>query len=126
MSLKSPLGNVLGLGSAKEGTEHWWTQRLTAVALIPLALWFFFSLVALPALDYATVTGWVASPLNSVLLLLLAATVLYHSMLGTQVVIEDYVHGFTKVVTLVVVRFIHIFLAVAAVFAILRISLGSA
>ena len=126
MSLKSPLGNVLGLGSAKEGTEHWWTQRLTAVALVPLALWFFFSLVTLPALDYGTVSGWVESPLNAILLLLLAATVLYHSMLGTQVVIEDYVHGFTKVATLVVVRFIHIFLAVAAIFAILRVSLGSA
>lgn len=125
MSLKSPLGNVLGLGSAKEGTEHWWQQRLSAVALIPLTLWFVFAMVSHASLDFATVTTWLSSPINAILMLLLVATLLYHSMLGVQVVVEDYVHGFTKVVTLMVSKFVHIALVVAAVFAVLRISLGS-
>ena len=125
MTMKSPLGRVLGLGSAKEGTEHWWSQRMTAVAMIPLSLWFVFAVLGLPALDYATVSDWMAAPVNAVLLLLLTGTLLYHSMLGTQVVIEDYVHGFAKVASLVIVRFIYVALAVAAVFAILRVSLGN-
>ncbi|MEM9171922.1 MAG: succinate dehydrogenase, hydrophobic membrane anchor protein [Pseudomonadota bacterium] len=126
MSLKSPLGRVLGLGSAKEGTEHWWSQRVTAVAMIPLTLWFALSLLALDAYDYVTVTNWIAAPINTILLLLFAMTMLYHSKLGTQVVVEDYVHGGTKVVTLIGLKLIYAFLGVASVFSILRISLGSA
>lgn len=125
MSLKSPLGNVLGLGSAKTGTDHWWSQRVTAVAMIPLALWFVFAMVSLPSFEYADVRSFIASPVNAVLLLLLTATLLYHSMLGTQVVVEDYVHGAAKVVTLMLLRFAYIALGVAAVFSILKVSLGS-
>ncbi|MEM7611731.1 MAG: succinate dehydrogenase, hydrophobic membrane anchor protein [Pseudomonadota bacterium] len=125
MSLKSPLGKVLGLGSAKEGTEHWWSQRVTAVAMIPLSLWFVIAVLGLPAFDYVTVSAWMAAPVNAVLLLLFTGTLLYHSMLGTQVVIEDYVHGFAKVATLIIVRFIYVALAVAAIFSILRVSLGN-
>ena len=125
MSLKSPLGRVLGLGSAKEGTEHWWHQRLSAVGLIPLALWLLVALVTLPDLGHATVLAFAARPINAVLLLLLSGTLLYHSALGTQVVIEDYLHGATKLVALVVTRFAYIALGVAGVFAILKVSLGS-
>ena len=125
MSMKSPLGKVLGLGSAKEGTEHWWAQRVSAVAMVPLMLWFVISALTMPAYDYATVSSWIASPVNAVLLLLTTGTLLYHSALGTQVVIEDYVKGAAKVVTLIVVRFAYFVLAAAAVFAILRVSLGS-
>lgn len=125
MSMKSPLGKVLGLGSAKEGTEHWWTQRVSAVAMVPLMLWFVVSTLTMPAYDYATVSAWIAAPVNAVLLLLTSGTLLYHSALGTQVVIEDYMKGGAKVATLIVVRFAYFVLAAAAVFAILRVSLAS-
>ena len=125
MSMKSPLGKALGLGSAKEGTEHWWTQRVSAVAMVPLMLWFVVSVLTLPGYDFATVGAWMAAPVNAVLLLLTTGTLLYHSALGTQVVIEDYVKGGAKVVTLILVRFVYFVLAAAAVFAILRVSLGN-
>ncbi|MEL6868722.1 MAG: succinate dehydrogenase, hydrophobic membrane anchor protein [Pseudomonadota bacterium] len=125
MSLKSPLGKVLGLGSAKDGTDHWWSQRVSAVAMIPLTLWFAFSMLTMPDFGYFTVRSWMAAPLNAVLLLLLVGTLLYHSKLGTQVVVEDYVHGFKKVATLIILKFIYAALAVAAVFSILRVSLGA-
>lgn len=125
MSMKSPLGKAIGLGSAKEGTEHWWTQRLSAVAMVPLMLWFVISTLTMPSYDFATVSDWIAAPLNAVLLLLTSGTLLYHSALGTQVVIEDYAKGAAKVVTLIVVRFAYFVLAAAAAFAILRISLGN-
>ncbi|MEM9322256.1 MAG: succinate dehydrogenase, hydrophobic membrane anchor protein [Pseudomonadota bacterium] len=125
MSMKSPLGKVLGLGSAKEGTEHWWTQRVTAVAMVPLMLWFVISTLTMPSYDFAAVSAWIATPLNAVLLLLTSGTLLYHSALGTQVVIEDYVKGFAKVVTLILARFAYFALGAAAAFAILRVSMGS-
>lgn len=124
MSLKSPLGRVLGLGSAKDGTEHWWMQRVTAVALVPLSLWFVFSMLFAADFSYETQSTWLARPLNAVLMILLATTLLYHSRLGVQVVVEDYVHGATKIVTLMISQFAHIALGVAAVFAVLKISLG--
>lgn len=125
MSMKSPLGKALGLGSAKEGTEHWWTQRVSAVAMAPLMLWFVISMLALPAYDFGTVSAWLAAPMNAVLMLLASFTLLYHSALGTQVVIEDYVKGSAKVVTLILVRFAYFILGAAAIFAILRVSLGA-
>ncbi len=83
MSLRSPLGRVLGMGSAKDGTAHWWAQRVTAVALVPLTLWFVVSLLTLPALDYDTVRTWLSMPLNGFLAVLLVAVTAYHSYLGT-------------------------------------------
>ena len=124
MSLKSPLSRVLGMGSAKEGTEHWWAQRVTAIALAPLSLWFVFSMIFASGFDYDTIAGWLGRPLNAVLMILLAATLLYHSRLGVQVVVEDYVHGSMKLVALLLSQFVHIALGVAAIFAVLKISLG--
>lgn len=92
MSLRSPLGRVRGLGAAGEGVGHWWAQRLTALALIPLTLWFVGSVVAMTGAGYETVAAWIASPLVAGLLLLLIVATFYHSYLGLQVVIEDYVH----------------------------------
>ena len=126
MSLQSPLGRVLGLGSAKDGTGHWWAQRVSAVALIPLTLWFMLSLLSLPALDYATVRAWLSVPLSSVLALLLVAVLTYHSYLGTTVVIEDYVHAAgTKLLSLLLLRFLYVLIGGASLLAILHVSFGS-
>jgi succinate dehydrogenase / fumarate reductase membrane anchor subunit len=126
MSLRSPLGRVLGLGSAKDGTAHWWAQRVSAVALIPLTLWFLFSLLALPALDYATVRTWLSFPLSGFFAVLLVGVLAYHSYLGTTEVIEDYVHSAgMKVLSLLLLRFLYVLVCGASIFAILRVAFGS-
>jgi succinate dehydrogenase / fumarate reductase membrane anchor subunit len=117
---------VLGSGSAKEGTEHWWAQRLTAVALLILGGWFLYSILRLDSFAHLALLDWVGRPFNSVMLLLLSVTLAWHSALGVQVVLEDYVHGpLIKVLSLLLNRFAHAFLAIAAVVAILKIALGS-
>ena len=127
MSLQSPLARVLGHGSAKEGTDHWWAQRVSAIGLAILGTWFLISLLGLPGFDRATVVAWIGAPLNSVLLILLSVTLAYHARLGVQVIIEDYVHGpLLKVVSLILSSFAHIFLGMAAVFAVLKIAFGGA
>lgn len=126
MSLRSPLGRVLGLGSAKEGTGHWWAQRVSAVALIPLTLWFMFSLLALPSLDYARVVAWLSYPMSGFLAVLLIATLSYHSYLGTNEVVDDYVSSAgSKVLSLLFLRFLYVLAGGAGIFAILRVALGS-
>lgn len=126
MSLVTPLNRVLGLGSAKEGVEHWWGQRLSAVALVALGLWFVLSLIWLDDMSYATVVSWLQAPVASILMILTLLTALYHSKLGVQMVVEDYVHQpALKVSTLVLSVFIHIGAAVAGVFAVLKIALGA-
>ncbi len=123
MTLKSPLGRVLGLGSARTGTEHWLGQRLSAVAMVPLTLWFALALLALPALDFYAVSAWVAAPLHAVLLVLLVTAVVYHSSLGTQVVAEDYIHApGLRAVVLVLLRLLHIVLGVAGILAVLLVA----
>jgi succinate dehydrogenase / fumarate reductase membrane anchor subunit len=126
MSLRSPLGQVLGTGSAKDGTGQWWAERVSAVALIPLTLWFFFSLLGLPTLSYGAVRAWVAAPLHGFLAVLLIGVMTYHSYLGTTVVVEDYVHGKgAKLSSLLLLRFLYVLAGGASIFAILRIALGS-
>jgi succinate dehydrogenase / fumarate reductase membrane anchor subunit len=126
MSLRAPLGRVLGLGSARDGTDHWWGQRVSGVALVLLGLWFAGSLHGLGPLEHGAVTMFVGMPLNTVLLSLLCLTVAWHSWLGVQVVIEDYVHAQgLKIASLVLSRFVHVFVAVLSIYAILRIGLGA-
>ena len=126
MSLRSPLGRVLGLGSAKEGVHHWWLQRLTSVALVPLAVWFAVSILALPSLDHTTVITWMAQSWTALLLILFVLIATWHSQLGLRVVVEDYIHGGAKTVLLVVITFAHVVIAAAGVFAILKVALGGA
>ncbi|MDX1506767.1 MAG: succinate dehydrogenase, hydrophobic membrane anchor protein [Woeseiaceae bacterium] len=122
MSLRTPLGRVLGLGSAKDGTAHFIAQRVTAIANVLLGLWFAWSLLTIDSMAYLDVMRFVASPLNGVLLSLLVINVSYHSYLGVQVVIEDYVHAHgAKLLALIASRFAHVFLAIASLYAILRI-----
>jgi succinate dehydrogenase / fumarate reductase membrane anchor subunit len=126
MSLRTPLGRVLGKGSARDGTGHWWAERVTSVALIPLTLWFFFSLLLLPSLDYETVRTWLALPISSFLAMLSIAVGTYHSYLGTTVVIEDYVHAAgVKVLSLLLLRFLYVLCGGASIFAVLRVAFGS-
>jgi succinate dehydrogenase membrane anchor subunit len=125
MSLRSPISRVTGLGTAKEGVGHWWSQRVTSVALVFLGLWFVASLLRMPTFSHELVTTWIATPLNSVLLLLLIATLVYHSQLGVQVVVEDYVHHHgLKIATMLLLTFAHVVVAALAVFAVLRIAFG--
>ena len=126
MSLITPLNRVLGLGIGKGAAEHWWLQRVTAVALLPLGLWFAYSLLTLRGFDYAAVVEWVQRPVSSILLLLMVVAVGYHSVLGVQVVIEDYVTGKgLRAATLMASTLAHVGLTIAAVFAVLKIAFGS-
>jgi succinate dehydrogenase / fumarate reductase, membrane anchor subunit len=123
MTLKSPLGRVLGLGSAGAGTEHWLGQRLSAVAMVPLTLWFALSLLSLPSLDFYSVNAWAGSPLHGLLLLFLLLALVLHSSLGTQVVAEDYIHSpGRRVLVLAILRLLHVALAVAGVFAVVLVA----
>jgi len=122
---RTPLARARGLGSAKEGVHHWWVQRLTAIALIPLVVWFAVSLVMLSGADYAVVRAWIGSPVVMVLLTLTIVIGLHHGQLGMQVVIEDYVHNDgMKLALIVLMRFIAVFFGLAAIVAILRIGFG--
>jgi succinate dehydrogenase / fumarate reductase membrane anchor subunit len=124
--LRSPLGRALGLGSAKEGVEHWWLQRVTAVALILLALWFVAALVAHLGADHAATVAWLRSPLTAVAMILLVVATFVHMALGVQVVIEDYVHHeVMKVASLILLRLACWALGAAALFAVLRVAFGS-
>ncbi len=124
--LRSPLGRAVGLGSAKEGVEHWWTQRMTAVALVPLALWFVAALVGHLGADYAAAIAWLRSPIPATAMALLVIASFAHMALGVQVVIEDYVHHEgVKIASLVALRLACWALAAAALVAVLRIALGA-
>jgi succinate dehydrogenase / fumarate reductase, membrane anchor subunit len=126
MSLRSPLGRVLGLGAAKEGAAHWWAQRVTSVALLILGLWFVGALVALGDFSHGNVLAWISRPVHAVLLCLLVGTTVYHSLLGVQVVVEDYVTSHaTKIITMLLLNFLHVALAALGIFAILRIAFGA-
>jgi succinate dehydrogenase / fumarate reductase membrane anchor subunit len=123
--LRSELGRVRGLGSAKEGVHHWWMQRLTAVALVPLVLWFAIAVIAHTGQDYAAVHAWLASPLTFGLMVLLVGATFHHAQLGLQVVIEDYVHNEAlKIAAILAVKFASLALGLAAVVALLVIAFG--
>ncbi len=127
MRLVTPLNRVLGLGSAKDGVDHWWGQRLSAVALALLGLWLVFAFLGLADPRYATVAGWLQAPVTSILMILTLLTLGYHSQLGVQTVIEDYVHAVgLKMLALILSTFVHIGVVVAGVFALLKVAFGAA
>lgn len=121
--MQNPLSRVRGLGSAKEGTEHWWLQRLTAVALVPLVIWYVVSLVTLIGADREAVVAWLGSPFAAIASVLLIVATFHHGQLGIQVVIEDYVHtGWLKTTLLLLTKFAAIVLGATAIFAVLKIA----
>jgi succinate dehydrogenase / fumarate reductase membrane anchor subunit len=119
------LSKVLGKGSAHEGAHHWRVQRLSALALLLLGPWLLISLLLLPDLGYATLRAWAAGLLNAALLALLVVSACWHSQLGVQVVIEDYVQGWLRMATLIVSAFAHALLGVLGVLAVVRLALGA-
>ena len=125
MDLRSDLGRVRGLGSAKGGTSHWWAQRVTAVALVPLSAWFVFSIINLVGVDREGLKVWVNGPVSFVLMVLFLIALFYHMQLGLQVVIEDYVHNEkNKVISLILNKLIAVFLVVSGITALMKIAFG--
>jgi succinate dehydrogenase / fumarate reductase membrane anchor subunit len=119
---QTPLARARGWGSAGEGSHHWWRQRVTAVALFPLTLWFAWALAHLPSANFDGLVQWMSLPWNSVLLLAFVLLSLYHALLGLQVVIEDYVHNdWLKIIAMLGVRLALGLMALASSFAVLRI-----
>ena len=123
--MRTPLGKVRGLGSAKSGTEHFWRQRLTGVALVPLAVFFLFTVVALQGETHATVVATLANPFVGVLMLAFVVAGTWHMKLGLQVVIEDYVHGEgLKLAALALNTFFAVAVGLACAWAVVKISFG--
>lgn len=121
--MRSQLGRARGLGAAKSGVHHWWAQRLTAVALLPLSLYFVLSVILLDHATLAQVAAYLAQPWNTVLFLCLIAAMFYHLLLGIQVVVEDYVHqDATRLVTMLIVRSVIIFCALASAVSVLKLA----
>ncbi len=125
MGTGTELGRVRGLGSSHEGTHHWWRQRLTAGSNLFLMTWLVLSLARLPGYDYTLMHGWLRSAWVAVPMALLVASVVYHLRLGLQVVIEDYAHAESRVVLTVALNAFTALVAGVALFAILRVALGS-
>lgn len=124
MNLRTPLGRALGLGAAGKGTQHWWQQRVTAVALALLGVWLAVCLLGLELGDRGALVEWLGRPLNAALLAVLVLTAAWHSQLGTRVVVEDYVRGALKVPLLVALQFLHAIVAAVGVVAVLQIAIG--
>lgn len=122
----SPFRRMGGLGSAREGARHWWVQRSTAVALVPLTLWFVASLIAHSTNNYEAVVAWLRSPFSTTMTVLLLIAVFWHIALGLQVIAEDYIHNdFGKVATMAAIYFGSFALAVAGIVASLRLAFGT-
>jgi succinate dehydrogenase / fumarate reductase, membrane anchor subunit len=123
----TPLRRARGLGPAREGVGHWWIQRVTAVALLPLIVWLVLALALMESRDYASLSGWVARPLNAVLLIATALALFWHSALGLQVIFEDYIGSKgLRVAVILMVNCAHILFAIVSIFAVLKLALGAA
>lgn len=125
MKQGTAIGRVRGLGSAKSGAHHWWLERLTSISTLMLFIWLLVALLRLPRLDHEMVTEWLASPLAAVPMLLLIVSTFWHTKLGMQVIIEDYVHEEgMKLFTITLLNFFVIALGALAFFSVLKIAFG--
>lgn len=124
-SMRTPLGRVRGLGSAKEGTNHFWEQRLTAIALVPLGIWVAVSIAQLSGAGWPEVAAWLGHPLSGLAMILFIGVAFWHFKLGLQVVIEDYVHSESSKITLLILNtFVSFVLALAGIVAVLKLMFG--
>lgn len=121
-STGSPLARAVGLGSAKSGAEHWWAERVSALALVPLTLWLVASLIAHSRSDYAGFLAWLRNPGVTIAMVLLLISLFHHTALGLQVIVEDYVHSGFKYAAVVAVRLSCFALATAGIIAVLKIA----
>ena len=125
MSIRTPLAHVRGLGAAKDGTHHWWMQRVTSVILVPLVLWFVISLLSVSRADYESLQHWLGSPVNAGLLVALLTAMFYHASLGMQVIYEDYVRPEgAKVIAVLVTQLVLFLLGAISIVAVLKIALA--
>ncbi|MCU0809109.1 MAG: succinate dehydrogenase, hydrophobic membrane anchor protein [Candidatus Contendobacter sp.] len=125
MSIRTPLAHVRGLGTAKDGTHHWWLQRVTSIALVPLVLWFVISLLSISRVDYPTFQAWLSNPIRAGLMVALLATVFYHAHLGMQVIYEDYVRPESKkFIAVLATQFVLFLLGAISIVAVLKIALA--
>lgn len=125
MSLRTPLAHVRGLGSAKGGTHHWWMQRVTSIALVPLVLWFAFSMLRYSRVEYEVFQHWLSNPINAGLMVTFLVTVFYHAKLGMQVIYEDYVRPeWVMYLTLLVTQFVLFLLGAISIISVLKIALA--
>lgn len=120
-NMRDPLATARGLGSAKDGVNHWWMQRVTAISLLVLAPWFIYFAVSLIGADYFTVRAVIAKPLNATMLVSFIIAMSWHARLGLQVVVEDYIHGWQELALQLVIKFAYTIAAIAAIIAIGRI-----
>ena len=121
--MRSPLGRAIGLGSAKEGVDHWWAERIGGLALVPLTAWFVISVIALVGADRVAFAEWVRQPLSAVLLILTLIATFHHNALGLQVVIEDYVDNEAlRFGLIIVMKLASVVLAALGIFAVLKLS----
>lgn len=126
-SYRSPLGQAVGLGSAKDGVHHWWGQRVSGLALVPLTLWFVWAVLRLAGASHTTVLEFIYQPVHAILLILLAVTGFHHGALGMQVIYEDYIgNEGARLVAIIVTRFAAVAFGLAAVFATCKIAFGAA
>lgn len=123
---RSELGRVSGLGSAKEGVTHWWAQRVSALVLAPLAIWFVAAVVAHTGADHGGMVDWLASPLSLGLMISVVVATFYHAQLGLQVVIEDYIHSEPgKIALVLLAKLVNLALGLTTIVALLVIAFGS-
>jgi succinate dehydrogenase / fumarate reductase membrane anchor subunit len=123
--MRTPLARAIELRSAKDGVHHWWMQRISAIALIPLTIWFIPAIIAQTGADYTAFVAWMRNPITVVLMDLLLIALFYHAALGLQVVVEDYVHSDDNFAVVIAVRLACFTLGAAGILATLRIALDS-
>ena len=122
--MRAPLAHASGFGPAKDGVHHWWMQRVSAVALVPLVMWFLAAIIAKTGADYTAFVAWVRNPITAILMGLLLIALFYHAALGLQVIVEDYVHSDVKFAAVIAVRLACLALSAAGILATLHIALG--